>query len=95
MHLSMAIQVNDMKVKGSAAKDDDGTSVKTRAYREPVGRGKGTAGGPTSLSGRQGLWGSSGGVLGLDPGMLQGLFWCHPLIGVPLQAGLHAMTTND
>ena len=93
MHLSAAI--NNMKVKGPAGKDDHGTRTINNAYREPVCRGKGTAGAPTSLGSRQGLWGSSRGVLGLNPGMLQGLFRCHPLIGVPLQAGLHAMVTND
>ena len=84
-----------MEIKGAAGKDDQGIRMQHGAYREPVGRGEGTAGAPASLDGRQELWGSSRGVLGLEPGMLQGLFWCHPLIWVPLQAGLHVILTNQ
>ena len=89
------METDNMKVKGPAGMGDHSMRVQNGAYREPAGRGEGTAGAPASLDSRQGLWGSSRGVQGLGPGMLQGLFRCHPLVWVPLQAGLRAMFAND
>lgn len=63
--------------------------VTDRAYREPISRGEGTSGAPAE--GGQGLCGHGRGVLSLGPRMLQGFFWSHTLIRVPLQACLHTI----